>query len=69
MESNDLLRAYQALFQAEVHLREYAEILRELVPLMEERYPHDDMLAFQRMKALDGLNENLHFCWDPTDLE
>lgn len=57
MESNDLLHAYQALFQAEVHLREYTEVLRELVPLMEERYPHDDMLAFQRMKALEGLGD------------
>ncbi|SDL91888.1 DNA-binding transcriptional activator of the SARP family [Lentzea albidocapillata subsp. violacea] len=59
MESNDLLHAYQALFQAEVQLREYTEVLRELVPLMEERYPHDDMLAFQRMKAMEGLGDRI----------
>ncbi|HUQ58623.1 AfsR/SARP family transcriptional regulator [Lentzea sp.] len=56
MESNDLLHAYQALFQAGIHLREYGEVLRELVPLM-ERYPLDGTLALQRMKALDGLGD------------
>ncbi|GHH48019.1 AfsR/SARP family transcriptional regulator [Lentzea cavernae] len=56
MESTDLLHAYHALFHAEIHLREYAEVLRDLVPLM-ERHPLDGTLALQRMKALDGMGD------------
>ncbi|MBB4968173.1 AfsR/SARP family transcriptional regulator [Saccharothrix violaceirubra] len=56
MEENDLLHAYHALFQTGIHLREYAEVLRELRPLL-DRHPYDDALAGLWMTALDGLGD------------
>lgn len=56
MENVDLLHAYHALLQAKIHLHEYAEVMRDLVPLLEQ-HPHDDTLARIRMTALDGMGD------------
>ncbi|MFT7840977.1 tetratricopeptide repeat protein [Saccharothrix sp. BKS2] len=56
MESIDLLHAHHALLQARVELREYAGVMRDLVPLLEQ-HPHDDTLARIRMTALDGMGD------------
>ncbi|USX54573.1 BTAD domain-containing putative transcriptional regulator [Lentzea sp. HUAS12] len=56
MVANDLLRAYHALFEAQLRLSEHAEVLDRLVPLSEQ-HPLDETLARFRMLAMEGLGD------------
>ena len=53
LTETDLLPAYYALFDSELELREFADVLREIRPLMDE-HPYDETLARQAILALAG---------------
>lgn len=56
MVANDLLRAYYALFEAQLRLSEHVEVLQQLVPLIEQ-HPLDETLARFRMLAMEGVGD------------
>ncbi|MEU0878243.1 BTAD domain-containing putative transcriptional regulator [Lentzea sp. NPDC005914] len=56
MVANDLLRAYHALFEAQLRLSEHVDVLQQLVVLTEQ-HPLDETLARFRMLAMEGLGD------------
>jgi DNA-binding SARP family transcriptional activator len=57
MADNDLLPAHYALFDCELELQEFGEVMREITPLMDDR-PFDETLARQSILALAGLGRH-----------
>lgn len=54
MLRDDLLPAHYALIESQLRLRDYATVLNQIGPLMDD-YPLDETLALHRMLALDGI--------------
>jgi DNA-binding SARP family transcriptional activator/tetratricopeptide (TPR) repeat protein len=57
MAETDLLPARYALFDCALELREYADVLSEITPLMDD-HPYDETLARQSILALAGLGRH-----------
>jgi DNA-binding SARP family transcriptional activator/tetratricopeptide (TPR) repeat protein len=57
MAETDLLPAHYALFDCAIELREYADVLSEITPLIDD-HPYDETLARQLILALAGLGRH-----------